>query len=233
MKDRIWKTVVALTAGAAFTLASLLCVFALNAPAPVFATATGNSIVLDAGHGGVDGGVTGRTTGVKESELNLSITYALKTALEEAGFAVTLTRKTDEGLYGAATNGFKKRDMQKRKEIIEEARPAAVISIHQNYYPSRTVRGGQAFYDSTSETGKRLAESVQEELNGLYGKRGVKNRLAAKGEYYILSCTSYPSVIVECGFLSNAEDEKLLLSKNFQKEIAEGVCRALVCVFGV
>ena len=233
MKDKTLKLILSLSAGTAFTLASVLCVSALNAPQPVFATATGTSIVLDAGHGGVDGGVTGRTTGVKESEINLSITYALKTALEDAGFTVTLTRKTDEGLYGAATSGFKKRDMQKRKAIIEEARPAAVVSIHQNYYPSRTVRGGQAFYDPSSETGKRLAEGVQDELNGLYAKEGVKNRVAAKGEYYILSCTAYPSIIVECGFLSNAEDEKLLQSSTFQEELAKGVCRALVCVFGV
>lgn len=233
MKDKTLKLILSLSAGTAFTLASVLCVSALNAPQPVFATATGTSIVLDAGHGGVDGGVTGRTTGVKESEINLSITYALKTALEDAGFTVTLTRKTDEGLYGAATSGFKKRDMQKRKAIIEEERPAAVVSIHQNYYPSRTVRGGQAFYDPSSETGKRLAEGVQDELNGLYAKEGVKNRVAAKGEYYILSCTAYPSIIVECGFLSNAEDEKLLQSGMFQEELAKGVCRALVCVFGV
>ena len=123
-----------------FVAAWTLCVNALSVP--VFAVTRPMCIVLDAGHGGIDGGVVGRETGIKESDLNLSVTVNLKTILQQAGFDVVLTRKTEAGLYGAATKGFKKRDMQRRKEIIEEAKPIAMISIHQNYFPIRASRGG-------------------------------------------------------------------------------------------
>jgi N-acetylmuramoyl-L-alanine amidase len=186
-------------------------------------------VVLDAGHGGIDGGVVGRETGVKESDVNLAVTMQLKTVLENAGFDVTLTRKTESGLYGAATKGFKKRDMQKRKEIIEEAKPVAMISIHQNFYPTRTSRGGQVFYRDDVEKGENgsnslaLAECIQSRLNLLYAAEGAKERKAATGDYYMLKCTSYTSVIVECGFLSNAADEKLLLSETHRQKLAEAI----------
>ena len=129
-----------------------LCLRNLVAPAAAMAV-TNAKIVLDAGHGGIDGGVTGKTTGVKESELNLDITYLTAEKFREAGFEVVLTRKTAEGLYGTTAKGFKKRDMLKRRDIIYEARPSAVISIHQNYYPSSFSRGAQAFYLKGSEEG--------------------------------------------------------------------------------
>ena len=113
-----------------------LCFYALTEP--VSAVWESLKIVLDAGHGGVDGGVSGSKTGVKESDLNLAFTHSIKDVLEDMGFAVTLTRKTEAGLYGTPTKGFKKRDMQKRKEIIEETEPILVLSIHQNFYPSQS-----------------------------------------------------------------------------------------------
>ena len=155
-----------------------LCLRNLVAPAAAMAV-TNAKIVLDAGHGGIDGGVTGKTTGAKESELNLDITYLTAEKFREAGFEVVLTRKTAEGLYGTTAKGFKKRDMQKRRDIIYEARPSAVISIHQNYYPSSFSRGGQAFYLKGSEEGANLAESLQISLNKLYGGRGESRRIVA------------------------------------------------------
>ena len=142
-----------------------------------------------------------------------------------------MTRKTEEGLYGAATKGFKKRDMQKRKEIIEEARPAAVISIHQNYYPSSFSRGGQAFYYKGNERGEMLAEDIQRPLNALYGGKGVKKRVKASGDFFMLSCSEYPSALVECGFLSNAKDEALLLTDSFQSEIAQAIVSGVIAYF--
>ena len=200
--------------GVAFTLclfitACCFCVGALFAPVPVFAVESGLTVVLDAGHGGVDGGVTGKKTGVKESEINLSITLKLKELFQDAGFQVTLTRKTSAGLYGAATKGFKKRDMQKRKEIIEEAKPDFVISVHQNFYPSTASRGGQVFYPKEDEWACRLAGNIQAEFNTLYQKEGVKARKETAGDYYMLRLVP-PSVIVECGFLSNSEECELL-----------------------
>jgi N-acetylmuramoyl-L-alanine amidase len=178
-------------------------------------------VVLDAGHGGVDGGVVGRKTGLKESDVNLSIVYRLKEGLEEVGFAVTLTRKTEAGLYDAATKGFKKRDMQKRKEIIAETDPALVISIHQNFYPSKNTRGAQVFFNKKNEGGEKLALGLQKRLNALYAESGANGRVAASGEFFMLQCADCPSVIVECGFLSSPADEALLTDEVWQKKLAE------------
>ncbi len=208
---------ICIAAACSFVFALSLCLASLTAP--VFAYENKLKIVLDAGHGGIDGGVVGAKTGKKESEINLSLVMLLKTDLEEAGFEVALTRKTDAGLYGVATQGFKRRDMKKRKEIIEREDPALVLSVHQNFYPSKSVRGGQVFFETGNEGGELLAKSLQNELNGLYEKEGAKARKEKTGEYYILSCGDCPSVIVECGFLSNEKDEALLTGQNGRKKI--------------
>ena len=135
-----------------FITACFFCVGALRSPVPVFAVEGGLSVVLDAGHGGIDGGVSGRKTGVKESEINLAIAFRLNDVLTEMGFEVTMTRKTDAGLYGTTAPGFKKRDMQRRKEIIQDASPMLVISVHQNFYPSQRDAARRCF---TRKTMKR------------------------------------------------------------------------------
>ncbi len=185
-------------------------------------------IVIDAGHGGMDGGVTGKKTGVKESDLNLAI--ALKTAekLKDTGFEVVLTRKTQEGLYGVATRGFKKRDMQKRKEIASQANPSLLVSIHQNLYPTRSPRGAQVFYRKNDENSRLFAVCLQSQLNGLYAEQNVKHRQETGAEYFMLDCVSCPSVIVECGFLSNTEDERLLISETWQQRIAENITAGIL-----
>ncbi len=215
-----------------FTAAVGLCVRQLLRPQAVSAFSDGGMrIVLDAGHGGIDGGVVGKKSGIKESDINLQITYRLKEVLEDMGFEITLTRKTEAGLYGTTAKGFKKRDMQKRKEIIEKADPALVLSVHQNFYPSQSSRGGQVFYAKNSESGQALALCVQDALNDFYQKEGAKGRKAAAGEYFILNCADCPSVIVECGFLSNAADERLLTEESGQKRIAESIAAGVLAYF--
>ncbi len=205
---------------------------ALSVPQTVFSMAEeGMKIVVDAGHGGVDGGVVGATTGVKESDLNLSISLILKEVLEDIGFEVILTRKTEGGLYGAPTKGFKKRDMEKRRELIEKADPALVISVHQNRYPAKAVRGGQVFFKRGDIRGEKFALAVQDKLNGLYNGEGVKARKATPAEYYLLSCSSAPSVIVECGFLSSPKDEALLLNASWQRRLADSVAAGVMAYF--
>jgi N-acetylmuramoyl-L-alanine amidase len=230
MKKSLFAFVMAVVIG--FMTAVALCVKSLSAPVPVFsATDASMKIVLDAGHGGMDGGVTGKKTGVKESDLNLAITFKLKDVLEDMGFEVTLTRKTSSGLYDTATKGFKKRDMQKRKEIIEEAEPALVISVHQNLFPSFSTRGAQVFYAKENEGSGKLAQAVQSTLNALYQTQGVKDRKEATGDFYMLRCSSAPSIIVECGFLSNAKDEALLVKESWQRKIAESIGAGVVEYF--
>ena len=209
---------------AGFSAAVVLCMQTLFSPKTAGAWETGGMrIVVDAGHGGLDGGVCGINSGTKESDINLAISYCVKEKLEDLGFEITLTRKTEGGLYGAPTKGFKKRDMQKRKEIIERTEPILVLSIHQNFYSSRSVRGGQVFYDAGNEKSTSLGKTLQIFLNELYQTAKVKPRQAKSGEYFMLQCTSYPSVIVECGFLSNTEDEKLLCSDGWRNRLAESI----------
>ena len=214
-----------------FSAAVGLCVQVLAAPRSVSAFDNALCVVLDAGHGGIDGGVVGKNTGVKESDLNLEIVYKLKTSLEDMGFRVELTRKTDAGLYGTTAKGFKKRDMQRRKEIIAEADPALVISIHQNYYPTRSTRGGQVFYSKEQAGSGKLAVGLQGELNALYAKEGARARVATSGNFFMLECADCPSVIVECGFLSNAEDERLLSDETWQKTLAETLAGGVMSYF--
>lgn len=183
-------------------------------------------IVIDAGHGGVDAGVLGVKTKEKESDINLAIAKQLKGYFTDAGFTVVMTRKTNAGLYGSASQGFKMRDMKKRKEIITTSKADMVISIHQNFCPIPSRRGGTVFFDKNSESGKLLAADIQSSLNAMDECASENEALA--GDYYMLKCTESPSVIVECGFLSNVEDETLLISPEYQKKIAYAIFKGAV-----
>ncbi len=183
-------------------------------------------VVLDAGHGGIDGGVSGKTSGVKESELNLDIVKKAEKIFLDSGFNVVLTRKNEAGLYGVASTSLKKKDMKKRKEIIEKEAPDLVISVHLNEYSLSSRRGGQVFFLKENTESRLLANCIQKEINELY--EGVKDYNALSGDLFMLKCTNAPSVIVECGFLSNEQDEKLLLTEEFREQVAYSIFRGAV-----
>ncbi len=186
-------------------------------------------IVIDAGHGGIDGGVSGKTTGVKESDINLAIAKKLAVELNESGFKTVLTRSSTAGLYGTATSSRKKKDMQKRKAIIDKENPDAVISVHLNYYPSSSRRGAQAFFNEDSEEGKNFAQIIQNGLNEL--PTNEREYTSLKGDYYLLKCTKAPSVIIECGFLSNPEDESFLIDEEYQKTLSKRIALSVAEYF--
>ena len=196
---------------------ALLCVRTRAAASP----SDRFTVVIDAGHGGIDGGVSGITTGVKESELNLDIARKLKTKFDKSGAKTVMTRKTEAGLYGIYSKGFKRRDMQKRKQITLNAKADVFVSIHLNYYSSPLRRGAQVFYKIDDEKSKSLADIVQAELNG--GKECERDYTALTGDYYVLNEADCAAILCECGFLSNAEDEKLLLTDEYRAEIAEKI----------
>ncbi len=200
-----------------------ICFFALSVTA---SSAQRITVVVDAGHGGIDGGVTGKITGVRESDVNLDISRLLQKKLEEAGLSVVLTRNSEAGLYGAAVSGYKMRDMKKRKEIIEGASPALVISVHQNFFPLSSRRGAQVFYRADSEESHSLACLIQNAFNEMPECARKSQPLA--GDYYILNCSDYPSVIAECGFLSNAADEALLVTSEYRLRIAETITEGVL-----
>ena len=187
------------------------------------------TVVIDAGHGGIDAGVLGISTRTKESEINLYIAKYLRGYFADAGFNAVLTRTTQGGLYGTTSKGFKMRDMKKRKEIIEKNNADMVISIHQNYCPVPSRRGATVFYDKDSESGKAFAECIQKSLNEM--KECVKQNSPLVGDYYMLKCTSNPSVLVECGFLSNSLDEALLITAEYQKAVAYAIFKGAVAFY--
>lgn len=183
-------------------------------------------IVLDAGHGGLDGGVTGVNTGVKESELNLIVVKKIEKYLIDAGINVVLTRNSNAGLYGVVSSTLKRKDMEKRRDIILKAKPNLVVSVHMNKYSLSTRRGAQVFFNENNPDSIILANSIQQNFNAM--ENCVKKTDALKGDYYILKCTDYPSVIAECGFLSNPEDEKLLITETYQEDIAFTIYKGIV-----
>ncbi len=184
------------------------------------------TVVLDAGHGGIDGGVSGKNTNIKESEINLAIVRELEGIFERSGIKCVLTRKTDAGLYGVLSSGFKMRDMQKRREIIEKAKPLAVISVHQNYLANGSQHGSFVFYRHGDENAKALALSVNKML--LKASDSPSERMPVAGDYYLLNCTPYPSIIAECGFLSDSEDEEKLGTKQYRQALAQAIYSGVI-----
>lgn len=186
----------------------------------------GLTVVLDAGHGGTDPGKIG-VNGEKEKELNLEITMLLKEKLEKQGIRVVLTRDSDGGLYDEQSNNKKVQDLQRRCELIHKTSPRCAVSIHQNSYTTPEVKGAQVFYYTNSAEGKKLAEGLQTAL-----VEGVdpENHRETKGNtsYYLLKKTDVPLAIVECGFLSNPEEARLLATKEYQEKVAEAVCTGIL-----
>lgn len=184
-----------------------------------------HTIVIDAGHGGIDGGSVGKERGTVESELNLTYAKNLAKLLNNMGINVVLTRSDNNGLYEPNAKSLKKSDMKKRKEIIENTNPTLIVSIHMNSFSSPRARGAQTFYKKDNAEGKILAENIQKQLktNIEYGKESCKI-----GDYYILNCTDIPAVLVECGFLSNKEDEELLVSADYQNKICYSILSGII-----
>lgn len=171
------------------------------------------TIIIDPGHGGWDPGKTG-TEGENEKNINLVISQNLKMLLEVGGANVVMTRYEDEALGES-----KKNDMMARKQHIEESNADIMVSIHQNSYPSQSAKGAQTFYYKNSKDGEKLAQCIQ---NKLIDKVDSSNKRQAKEnqQYYVLKKVSLPAVIVECGFLSNIEEERMLNDDKYQQKIA-------------
>lgn len=178
-------------------------------------------IVIDSGHGGIDSGKVS-VLGDYEKDVNLAIACKLKKILEKSGYSVVMTRDSDEGLYSEESSNKKAEDMRKRCEIIDNSNARLAVSIHQNSYHEEGVKGAQVFYYEMSEDGEKLANFIQ---NRLIEKLDKTNTRKAKSNesYYLLRKTATPTVIVECGFLSNYEEASKLIEESYQKKIAKAV----------
>ena len=150
---------------------------------------------------------------------------------KKAGYNVVMTRKSDEGLYSESSTGKKSEDMRKRCAIIDSSDAVAAISIHQNSYTSPEIQGAQVFYYGQSENGKKLAEILQ---TALIEQVDPDNHRAAKANesYYLLKKTPTPTVIVECGFLSNPIEAELLLQDDYQDQLVNAIYTGIKTYLG-
>jgi len=186
-------------------------------------------IVIDAGHGGRDGGSVG-VNGSIEKELNLKYAKALQKLLSDAGVKVVMTRTNDEGLYSDDANNKKLSDMRKRREIINNVQPDLVVSVHMNSFPLDSCKGAKTFYQAGSDSSFNAAKNIQNSLH--YYIDNASSTVSA-GDYYILNCTKYTSILIECGFVSSPEEEKLLQTDKYCKEFMYSVYRGIMLYLGI
>ncbi len=183
-------------------------------------------VCIDAGHGGSDPGKIGINQSL-EKDINLLIARRLRTLLVQNDVKVVMTRETDDGLYDEDSSNRKSQDMKRRCALINETAPAFTVSIHQNSYHEEYIKGAQVFYYENSDDGKMLAEYLQNQL--LVGlKDGNTRQIKSNDAYYLLLNTTNPTVIVECGFLSNSEEAALLVQEEYQEKIAWHICMGIL-----
>ena len=193
----------------------------ISQSAQVYSEEQTNTIVIDAGHGGRDPGAIG-ITGVLEADINLEMAKRLKEVFERSGYNVIMIREGEDSLAE-----HKKEDMAARRKIIEESGAAAAVSIHQNcFIQDPDCIGPQVFYDADSEQGRILADYVQQELNAATDEE--KTRLSKESSYYIVESGSAPAVLVECGFLSNSEEEQLLTQPQYQLKLVKAIAKGVM-----
>ncbi|MGU9102459.1 N-acetylmuramoyl-L-alanine amidase CwlD [Clostridium perfringens] len=185
-------------------------------------------IVIDPGHGGIDGGAKSEN-GVIEKDINLSISLKTKAALESKGYKVIMTRSEDVGLYteGKKVREKKIEDLGNRVKIKKENKCDAFISIHQNMFPQKNCKGAQV-WSANNEPSQKLGKIIQQKFKEEVDQNNKREAKVAKKEYKILN-DGYEgaSVIVECGFLSNPEECELLGKEDYQNKIANTLANAI------
>lgn len=193
---------------------------------------SGKTIVIDAGHGKPDEGAQSNN-GTTEAETNLKIALKLQNLLEQSGSSVILTRSDENAIYDLDTKTLKQKkisDIHNRVKIGNESSADIFVSIHLNKIPQQQYDGWQTFYNAQSEDGQRLAVSIQNNLNEAIQREN--NRVAKSiDNIYIVKHVEIPMTIVECGFLSNPEEEKLLLDDEYQNRLAWGIYNGIIDYF--
>lgn len=189
------------------------------------ATAFGNpelTVVLDAGHGGEDGGAES-ASGILEKDINLAITLRLRDLLEANGISVVLTRSTDVLLYDRNVDyhGRKKAlDLAARRKIGEETENCIFVSIHMNSFPQTQYHGLQVWYSPNHADSVILAETVQELAQSQLQPENDRRIKPATSSIYLLHHLTVPAILVECGFLSNPQEAEMLATPEYQDQLA-------------
>ncbi len=204
----------------------LAVVFRVYEPANLAAsarqTAIRPTVVLDAGHGGFDGGATS-VYGMLEKDINLSIAQKTEHFLKVMGFDVVMTRRSNEALSSS-----KKEDMYKRLDIIKGSPDSVFVSIHQNNFSQGRYFGAQMFYGSKNPDDSRaLALVLQENFKANLNPQNTREVKPAPSDLFLFKNAPVPSVLVECGFLSNYNEAKLLANEEYQNQIAFTIAQSI------
>lgn len=193
---------------------------------------SGKTIVIDAGHGKPDEGAES-STGTTEAAINLKIALKLQNLLEQSGTTVILTRSDENAIYNIDSKTLKQKkisDIHNRVKIGNESSADIFVSIHLNKIPESQYDGWQTFYREGSSEGQKLAVAIQNNLNNTIQKEN--NRIAKTiDNIYIINHVEIPITIVECGFLSNPEEEKQLLEDKYQDKLAWGIYNGIIEYF--
>lgn len=189
-------------------------------------------VILDAGHGYPDKGAESKN-GTTESDINLAITLKVQNLLEQSGCVVLLTRSDENGIYSLDSKTLKEKkvsDIKNRVKIGNNSSADIFVSIHLNKIPQEQYYGWQCFYKKENENSKKLAENIQNSLNESIEKENKREALSITNKY-IVEHVEIPLSIVECGFLSNSQEEKELKDDEYQNRLAWGIYCGIVNYF--
>lgn len=206
----------------AFLMLSYLSYNRIDRIASTLAGSAPRTVVLDAGHGGEDGGASGKS-GVLEKVINLAIAEDLEQLLTASGYRVVMTRTGDAALSDEGLDTIRERktsDMHNRLKLVEAQGNCYFISIHQNSFPQSQYSGTQVFYSKNDEESKPLAEDIRARVAGLLQNDNKRATKPATSSIYLLWEAKVPAVLVECGFLSNSAEESKLNDPDYQKRMA-------------
>lgn len=183
-------------------------------------------IIIDAGHGGIDGGATS-CTGIPESHINLQISLRLNDLVQLLGFETKMIRKTDTSVYteGNTIAAQKVSDLKQRVKLVNETKNAVLVSVHQNTFLDSRYSGAQVFY-ANDDTSRELAKVMQADLISNLNP-GSKRQCKSSDGIYLMQNIRRPGVLIECGFLSNPEEEANLQTAEYQKQIASVVATCI------
>lgn len=187
-------------------------------------------IIIDPGHGGIDGGAVG-ASGTIEKDINLKIALKLKNKFSVLGYKVIMTRETDISIHDADASTVRQKkasDLKNRLELTKLYPDSILVSIHQNIIDIPSVRGAQVFYSPNNESSKVLAGYLQDALNSEMHAGKPRAITKAGKNLYLFYYAQNTAVLVECGFLSNREEEALLCSEDYQNMLAITICKAIL-----
>ena len=179
------------------------------------------TLIIDAGHGGLDGGAVS-DSGVRESEINLDIAKKLDLLMGFLGARTVMTRDSEDIIYSESSNSIRKKkieDMKCRVNLVNAMENAVLISIHQDKYPSGGPSGAQTLYARTDGS-KALAENMQRVLISALNPGNCRTAAPIPGSIYLMNNVTCPALLIECGFLSNQEEEALLATPEYRLKIA-------------